>query len=679
MATKPTQKSTTAPTADRQPDPDIPHLVILDSPEDIGSPEQQPPQEQPAHPTQEQPPKQSDPDNTPHGTTPQQTIPTRPAKKPKNPLYTALKLPTQIGSKLNLLINPKTKLVCGYLHQKEHSNSHPNSKYFTRVPTSSFDGGIVCDTRTGTPMVYQDPSSYQVYPQVKGPTPRSWDTFLSHLAEACDLVGLFSYQGGYAFMNQSTRKVMIISNTNAFSSFIRARIRIWDYNEDNKITLVSLPKDDESRIYHSSDFSGKLQKIARINKVSLPRFDKNKKVVWPEDGYDPDTQTMTCQEIKPSPFLENHPDSAMEYLSRIFSEFQFLKKEVDFPAALCQMLSTYCADLLVSHDQEGNRVEAISPLIATTANDSNAGKTLILQLMSQPAYGTFPMTTLPSNEHHRRQELLTAIKDGRQGIILDETRSTVSNVLLTLITSDFSGRLLGANESITGRLKVAMAGPQMELDGQTSRRTIMCKMFTLTGAQGRAIKRPMDTSTHHLVRPYLLAAAKVMVKRWVSKGCPEHKLDQRTDWPVFAKIIGGILEANGFTVPFYERSGPVLLTASDPQAALFEFVRGMDNGTFSWPGKEPFPDTGIGTQMLLDTMKSLGYCEHITPDHKGATAFGKQMSSFANIARPIEGYLLKNKRMNSGMIWWFTPTNDPRNEPRSVIKRSKQDGRLERE
>lgn len=580
-----------------------------------------------------------------------------------------------VAKEFRILTNPSTGLACGF--QRKRPGAPERRKYFQRLP-SAFSNGLVLNKITGEPLVYQDPNSLRFYPTVFAPSPCSWDTFLSSLARACKLVGLYSYQGLYAYFDKKSNKIVTLENSLALSSWMRARIRIWSKNEDGLPVISSLVRDDEARVFNSNDFKAQLPKITRINTVSLPCWGQDGKVHWPGDGFDPITGTYTVQECKPDPFLLNHPKSAMKYLDSLFGEFQFLKKEVDFPAALCQLLSTYCADLLVQYDNNQNRREAISPLIASTANDSNAGKTLILQLMSLPAYGPIELTTLPNNEHHRRQELLTAMKEGKAGIILDETRSTVSSTLLALITSDFTGRLLGVNESIHGRLKIAMAGPQMELDGQTSRRTIMCKLYTLTGPGGRTIKRPMDTNRHHKFRPHLLAIAYHLVNNWAKAGCPLHKLKNRNDWPTFAEMIGGILEANGFETPFYERSGPCLLTESDPQQALVEFVKGLANNTFSYVAGENFENVGLPIDLFLGTMKKVGFLENIPNDPNGKKSFGRYISTYANLPRPIHGYLLKKKRMNSGMILWLTPVDNPQSYPKHIIKRDPVDGKFER-
>lgn len=620
------------------------------------------------------------PPQNPQPNQPDQPNPPQPSKKKKLPPWLRkAKIPNDpIAKALNLLSNPETGLACGYLFRPPHKPEH--QKHFSRVPSSLKDG-IVMDPFNSRPMAYQDPKTLRFYPTVAAPLSSAWDTFLTNLATACKLCGLYTYQNSYAYYDYKEKKLQFLPSSTALSSWIRSRIRVWDMGEQDTPTptITSLMKDDEARIFSSQDFRSQLPLITRINSISLPRWGEKGEVIWPKDGYDSSTGIYTTQECKPDAFLMRHPKAAAKFLKSLFGEFQFLKPEVDFSAALCQLLSTYAADLMVQYDEQGRRREPISPLIASTANDSGAGKTLLLQLMSLPTFGPIELTTLPNNEHHRRQELLTAIKEGKQGIILDETRSTVSSTLLALITSDFTGRLLGVNESVGGRLKIAMAGPQMELDGQTSRRTIMSKLFTLTGPNGREIKRPMDTSNHHRYRPHLLAISYHLVKNWADKGCPLHTLTTRNDWPVFAQIVGGILEANGFTVPFYERSGTALLTDSDPQQALLEYVKGLAEATFAYPGGENFENVGLAPELLLSTMKKLGFCENIPMDSRGLVSFAKYLATYANLPRPIHGYLLKKRRMRSGNIYWLTPADDPASLPRHVLKKDPTDGKFERD
>jgi hypothetical protein len=110
-----------------------------------------------------------------------------------------------------------------------------------------------------------------------------------------------------------------------------------------------------------------------------------------------------------------------------------------------------------------------------------------------------------------------------------------------------SGRKLGTNDTLTGEntVNVFVTANGLTITPDTRRRCLFVELrMTTDCAEQRSFRRPLHDTVLKELRPAVLGALWALVQNWNSRGRPESSREHPS-FPVWAKTIGGIVEAAG--------------------------------------------------------------------------------------------------------------------------------------
>jgi hypothetical protein len=302
--------------------------------------------------------------------------------------------------------------------------------------------------------------------------------------------------------------------------------------------------DNEARgTLAAPQFADALRRVRRVNRARLPIIGKGGKLMLLPSGYQAETQTLTLAEVDFD--LDTPLRVAVETINDLLAEFSFADGERSKAVAVGGMTGLFANQLLPE--------KSLRPCFVFVANAEGAGKTLLAQICITPTLGTMPVGSKADDDDEMRKVILTAVREARAVIFLDNLKGRLSSEPLEgfLSAPVWSGRKLGVNESITGDnlATVFCTGNGMTVSPDMRRRSLFVELhLEAERAEDRKFQRLLDLPTLLEMRPKILAALWAMVRHWDEKGRPAPSRGHSA-FPSWANIIGGIVEAAGFACP----------------------------------------------------------------------------------------------------------------------------------
>ena len=332
------------------------------------------------------------------------------------------------------------------------------------------------------------------------------------------------------------------------------------FNERVYEVSVTL-RDDESRgILASPQFTGALRVVRRVNHARLPILRTSGKIELLPIGYDSPSQTLTLPGIA---YPNDMPTAeAVEIVSDLLGEVAFTN-ELSKAVSVAGMVSLFVNQVLPE--------KSLRPCFIFHANAEGAGKTLLVLCLVTPTLGAPPIGCKADEDAEVRKLLLTAVREGRPVLFIDNVKGKLSCEPLEAFLSApvWSDRILGVSESFTADnlTTVFVTGNGMTVSPDMRRRSLFVALhLDAERAEDRHFKRPLDVPTLLSMRPKILSALWSMVRRWDTEGRPGPSRSHSA-FPSWAKIVGGIVEAAGY--------GCALETPAD-NAAVVADVDGDD-------------------------------------------------------------------------------------------------------
>ena len=104
--------------------------------------------------------------------------------------------------------------------------------------------------------------------------------------------------------------------------------------------------------------------------------------------------------------------------------------------------------------------KSLRPCFIFVANAEGAGKTLLVQICITPTLGAMPVGSKADDDDEMRKVILTAVREARAVIFLDNLKGRLSSEPLEAFLSApiWNGRKLGVNESISGDIILVTSG-----------------------------------------------------------------------------------------------------------------------------------------------------------------------------------------------------------------------------
>ncbi|NBV23918.1 MAG: hypothetical protein EBS05_18620 [Proteobacteria bacterium] len=323
--------------------------------------------------------------------------------------------------------------------------------------------------------------------------------------------------------------------------------------EEDERVVTSMRLSDAKLVLASDRFVNQLQAVEHVNPVRVPVLASADGLRLLPEGVDDKTRIFT--ERRSLPYRLDLPlDEARALLDGLLAEFPFADAAYAKAVQVAAMLTVYGLDLLPPH--------CLLPAFAYTANNSGAGKGLLVQLAVLPVFGVLPTTPPPSSEADMAKLLLAGARNHSRVVLLDNVDQLLqSRALESFITAThYSGRLLGQTQQVTYPKKTAVfiTGNQLQMRADLRRRTLVVECFqTEARAEDRAITRPLDTTAILARRDAILAALYALVRHWNDDGRPAPSRVQPglTEW---SQVIGGIVEHAGYACPIPPPTAPTL-------------------------------------------------------------------------------------------------------------------------
>jgi hypothetical protein len=313
---------------------------------------------------------------------------------------------------------------------------------------------------------------------------------------------------------------------------------------DTTFTFDVTMRDDEAcAVLASRQFISGLRPVLRVNNCRLPVLNRERVLELLPAGYHSETQTLTLLTLD---YDHNLPlQIAVESINSLLEEFCFADHDRSKAVAIAAMLGLF-ANLLLPE-------RSLRPCFIFQANAEGAGKTLLVLVCIVPTLGAEAVGSKPDDDDEMQKVLLTAIREARPAVLLDNLKGHLSSAILEAFLSApiFKGRKLGVNESIVGPnlSTVFITGNGLTISPDMRRRSLLVELhLEVELAEDRDFKRPLDLAALLALRPNILAALWALVRHWDSKGRPTPSRGHSA-FPGWAQTIGGIVEAAGFGCP----------------------------------------------------------------------------------------------------------------------------------
>lgn len=313
--------------------------------------------------------------------------------------------------------------------------------------------------------------------------------------------------------------------------------------EDNRRKPVynSMSPDTARALVASPQFHQTLRCVRHVHHCRQPVLRPTGQIELLPTGYDAGSEILTLDGGLEYP--TNTPlESAKAILEGLLSEFPFAEPTRDKAVAFASMLGLYAGKLLPS----GN---LLRPCFLVLANGQGAGKSILVSACVSPTLGPVPTTGLPKGGAEMSKLLLTLVRESAQVLFLDNVKGHLDSDKLEAFLSGtvISGRKLGTNDTLTGEntVNVFVTANGLTITPDTRRRCLFIELrMTTDCAEQRSFRRPLHDTVLKELRPAVLGALWALVRHWDSQGRPAASREHPS-FPVWAKTIGGIVEAAG--------------------------------------------------------------------------------------------------------------------------------------
>jgi hypothetical protein len=301
---------------------------------------------------------------------------------------------------------------------------------------------------------------------------------------------------------------------------------------------------DSLGVLASPQFKDQLRPLERIAFCRLPVMRADGHIEMLPEGYDAATQTMTLSDVDcvdDMAFSEG-----LTVIEDLLSEFNFADKTGRSKAvAVAGLLGLYAAQIMP--------VGTKRPVFITTKNAEGAGGSLITAFMVVPVIGNFPATTMPAKEEEMGKTLLTYHLKASPVIVFDNVKDRIGGAFLEGFTDNvrWGLRVLGGNEDYEGpnNTVVFINANGATVTPDMRRRSLFIELHLKEErAEDHVYTHTLNIAALIPMRPKILAACWSLVRNWdaMDRPLPTRSHSQFPEW---ARIIGGMVEAAGFACP----------------------------------------------------------------------------------------------------------------------------------
>ncbi len=388
------------------------------------------------------------------------------------------------------------------------------------------------------------------------------------------------------------------------------------YNTNATVTKVgvTLDESDARGILVSPHFARCLKPLRHLNTVRLPVLRSSGKVELLPEGYDPETATLTDEQVDYSEDMTFA--NAMAVIRDLFSEFQFADGERSRSVAVSLLMGLYCKQLI--------RAGELRPSFTITKNAEGAGATTCAACAIVPILGNLPTGVRSGDDEEVRKHITSTIRCGESVLFLDNLKGQLNSPSLEGFVSaaTWKDRLLGSNDLVfaANDVTVVITGNGLTVSPDWRRRTLFIELhLSQERAEDKVFRRPLSVPKLQDMRPQILSASWSLIRHWNKVGRPQ-PTRSHSAFPAWASTIGGIVEAAGFACPF--ETANIAIVADEDGEDMRQLVKAMIPVTRYTSGGL------VGLCRKLDIFSSLVGSSDADIGREQRSAFGKLLARY---------------------------------------------------
>ncbi len=376
-------------------------------------------------------------------------------------------------------------------------------------------------------------------------------------------------------------------------------------------------------------------------------------------GYDPETGVYYAPQGHPivirDPLTLEDARGAVRRIEEVLSDFNF-KSPADRSAWFAALLSP-----LVRYAVDGTM-----PLFLALANVRGAGKTLIIQVISQIVLGgNIPVFNYACDVEEMRKKITSIAIAGDSMVLLDNLVGNFGNeVLNRALTATFwRDRLLGKNDLVELPLKTIWygTGNNTTVETDLSRRTVPIRLEVMEEypEKRQGFRHPELLLWVKTNRLCLLQAAFTILVAYCQAGRPKQNLRPFGSFEEWSELIRGALVWAGLPDPLEAREEFLAIsdTGSDALRQLIAALQGYEHSTRGFVVSSLIadlysstPPNDIASVALRAAIEE--FCGCAAGKKPSARQFGNKLKSVRR--RPCGGWYLDidtNRNNRNGTVW----------------------------
>jgi hypothetical protein len=288
-------------------------------------------------------------------------------------------------------------------------------------------------------------------PKIGLPGPdRLLSDFASELVHVLRDQDIFYRNGEIVILAECDLKPMTLQTFRCWAEKFFIGYRAKTIGENSFQFDVTMSDNEARGTLAAPQFTDALRRVRRINHARLPIFGSDGKLMLLPNGYHIETQTLTLADVDYG--LDMALNVAIEAINELLAEFCFADGERSKAVAVAAMVGLFTNQLLPE--------KSLRPCFIFVANAEGAGKTLLVQICITPTLGAMPVGSKADDDDEMRKVILTAVREARAVIFLDNLKGRLSSEPLEAFLSApiWNGRKLGVNESISGDIILVTSG-----------------------------------------------------------------------------------------------------------------------------------------------------------------------------------------------------------------------------
>lgn len=292
-----------------------------------------------------------------------------------------------------------------------------------------------------------------------------------------------------------------------------------------------------------------LRGIPAIYGIATSPFFTRKGELISEPGFNTNTGVYlflkTPLKLPPLDTSEDGVAKAKATINELICDFPF-GDESSHTHAIAFLVAPFVREMIIGP----------TPMFLFDAPKPGSGKTLLMTTLARIFIGeAVAFTSAPQFEEEWRKRLTSLFREGVTHGLFDNLSKFGSEALNTALTAPdclWKDRLLGKNETPHLPIRCIWAATANNFEGSEEelRRCIQIRIdpSVESPASRRGFKHPDLKSYSKENRPQILAAVLTLVQAWIDKGKPDYSDQQPPmgSFENFCRIMGGILEANGY-------------------------------------------------------------------------------------------------------------------------------------